>query len=49
MEDELVVGADLLFLDGEEIYASGTGVRIVLGMGLNMCVTMCFMSSNSCS
>ncbi len=48
-EDELVVGADLLFLDGEEICASGIGVRIVLGMGSNICVTMCFMSSSSCS
>ncbi len=35
-EDELVEGADLLqFLDGEEICASGIGVRIVLGMGSN--------------
>ncbi len=49
MEDELVVGADLLFLDGEEICASGIGVRIVLGVGSNKCMTMCFMSSNSCS
>ncbi len=32
IEDELVVGVDLLFLEGEEVCASGIGVRIVLGM-----------------
>ncbi len=48
-EDELFVGADLLFLDGEETCASGIGVRIVLGMGSNICAMMCFMSSSSCS
>ncbi len=49
IEDELVEGADLLFLDGEEICASGIGVRIVLGMGSNMYVRMCIMSSSNCS
>jgi hypothetical protein len=36
IEDELAVGADLLFLDGEDSGASGIGVRIVLGMGSNI-------------
>jgi hypothetical protein len=35
-EDELVVGADLLFLEGEEVFASGIGIRMVLGMTSNM-------------
>jgi hypothetical protein len=31
-EDVLVVGADLLFLEGEEVRAFGIGVRMVLGI-----------------
>jgi hypothetical protein len=41
------VGVDLLFLDSEDSGASGIGVRIALGMGSNIYVTMCFMSSSS--
>jgi hypothetical protein len=35
IEDELIVGADLLFLEGDEFCVSGIGVRMVLGMTSN--------------
>ncbi len=48
-EDEPPVGVDLLFLAGGETGMSWMGVRMVLRMGSNKCVTMCFKSSSSCS
>ena len=47
LEDELAVGADLLFLEWESDGALGIGSRIVLGMVSKLWVTMCFKSSSS--
>ena len=48
-EDELLEGAVLMFLGGEEIVVLGIGLRIVLGMVSKWWVIMCLMSSSSCS
>ena len=48
-EDEPPVGADLLFLAGGETGVSLMGTGMVLRMGSNKCVTMCFKSSSSYS
>jgi hypothetical protein len=48
-EDELLGGADPVFLREEEVCTLGIGFRIVLGMGSKRWVTMCLISFSSCS